>query len=105
MATASGPSSSRAWSAASTSSSRLRRAGFGTVRTLAYSPFPYAGVRRWFAVSVAYRLIPDPDWATTTTVSLPEGLDVPADRFARAVFQARSVPAWGKALFVAREVA
>ena len=56
-------------------------------------------------MSVAYQLIPDPDWATTTTVSLPEGLDVPADRFARAVFQARSVPAWGKALFVAREVA
>src|SRR5277367_4084781 len=48
-------------------------------------------------MSVAYQLMPHPDWATTTTVAVP-------DASAQAVFAVGSMPSWVKALFGAREV-
>jgi hypothetical protein len=56
-------------------------------------------------VSAAFDVVPNPDWASTTIVAIPS--DAPDDpaTWARAIFDARSVPAWGKALFGVRMVA
>jgi hypothetical protein len=49
-------------------------------------------------MSVVYRLMPNPDWASTTTVAVPDGNARDAAGWARAVFSRRSTPAWIKAL-------
>jgi hypothetical protein len=54
--------------------------------------------------SVAYELIPAPDWASTTTIAVPDSSIHDSRGWARAVFDIRSVPWWTKALFAAREV-
>jgi hypothetical protein len=55
-------------------------------------------------MSVAYQLMPRPDWATTTTVAVPDGSAHDAEGWARAIFAVGSVPSWVKAMFGAREV-
>jgi hypothetical protein len=54
-------------------------------------------------VSVAYQVIPRPDWASTTTITIPGDTALDAAAWARAIFDVRSVPAWVKALFGLRE--
>jgi len=56
-------------------------------------------------MSVAYQLMPQPDWAATTTVAVPDGAARDAQGWARAIFAAGSMPAWIKALFGVRELA
>lgn len=56
-------------------------------------------------MSVAFEVVPRPDWASTTTVAVPEGLTRDAATWARAIFSARSVPLWGKVLFGVRQAA
>jgi hypothetical protein len=66
-------------------------------------------------MSAVYQLMPRPDWAATTTVSVPEGAGrdpaaqdgAPRDGagWARAIFAVGSTPPWIRALFGAREVA
>ncbi len=56
-------------------------------------------------MSVAYRVMPSPDWATTTTVSVPDDAAHDAAGWAQAIFDVRSVPLWVKGLFGLREVA
>ena len=56
-------------------------------------------------MSVVYEVVPRPDWASTTTVAAPPGLTQDPGAWARAIFDARSVPAWGKALFAVRQAA
>jgi hypothetical protein len=53
---------------------------------------------------IAYQLIPQPDWASTTTVTVADGSVRDARGWADAVFAVGSVPLWVKALFGAREV-
>ena len=57
-------------------------------------------------MSAVYQLMPRPDWAATTTVTVPPsgGLGRDAEGWARAIFAAGSMPSWIKALFGAREV-
>lgn len=55
-------------------------------------------------MSVVYQLMPRPDWAATTTVTVPGGTARDAEGWARAVFAVGSTPAWIRALFGAREV-
>ncbi len=56
-------------------------------------------------MSAAFDVVPHPDWASTTIVAIPS--DAPDDpaAWAREIFDARSVPAWAKALFGVRMVA
>jgi hypothetical protein len=54
--------------------------------------------------SIAYQLIPRPDWASTTTVAVTDGSVRDARGWADAIFAVGSVPLWVKALFGAREV-
>lgn len=53
-------------------------------------------------MSVVYHLMPSPDWASTTTVAVPDSSAHDAAGWARTVFSRRSTPAWIKGLFVAR---
>jgi hypothetical protein len=55
-------------------------------------------------MSVAYQLMPQPDWATTTTVAVTDGSARTPEEWARAVFSVGSMPGWIKTLFGAREV-
>jgi hypothetical protein len=55
-------------------------------------------------MSVAYQLMPRPDWATTTTVAVTDGSARTPEEWARAVFSVGSMPGWIKTLFGAREV-
>jgi len=55
--------------------------------------------------TVAFDLLPRPDWAATTTVVIGPGAPHDPAVWARAVFDLRSLPAGAKALFAAREVA
>jgi hypothetical protein len=55
-------------------------------------------------MSVAYQLMPRPDWAATTTVAVRDGSARDAEGWARAIFAVGSVPLWAKAMFGAREV-
>lgn len=55
-------------------------------------------------MSVAYQLMPRPDWATTTTVALADGSAHTPEEWAKAVFSVGSMPGWIKAFFGAREV-
>jgi Protein of unknown function (DUF2867) len=54
--------------------------------------------------SVAYQLLPAPDWASTTTVAVADGSARDARGWAEAVFAVGSVPLWVKTLFGMREV-
>jgi hypothetical protein len=56
-------------------------------------------------MSVAFEIVPRPDWASTTTVAIPPDLTQDSLTWARAIFARRNIPAWVKGLFVAREVA
>jgi hypothetical protein len=56
-------------------------------------------------MSVAFEIVPRPDWASTTTVAIPPDLTQDSLTWARAIFARRNIPAWVKSLFVAREVA
>lgn len=56
-------------------------------------------------MSAAYDLMPQPQWAATTTVSIPGASDHTAEQWARAVFDVTSLPPWVRALFAVREVA
>jgi hypothetical protein len=55
------------------------------------------------AMSVVYHLMPSPDWASTTTIAVPDGSARDAADWGRAVFSPHSTPAWIKALFAARK--
>jgi hypothetical protein len=55
-------------------------------------------------MSLAFELMPRPDWAATTTVAVPSGLSLDVGAFARDMFDVRSLSIWGKALFAGREV-
>ena len=55
-------------------------------------------------MSVAYQLMPRPDWAATTTVAVARGPARDPGEWARAIFSVGSVPGWIKVLFGAREV-
>ena len=56
-------------------------------------------------MSVAFEIVPRPDWASTTTVAVPEGLTGDPETWARTIFNVRSVPIWVKALFGVRQAA
>ena len=56
-------------------------------------------------VSLAYQLMPRPDWAATTTVTVPGGSAHDAGQWARDIFAAGSAPAWIRVLFGIREAA
>jgi hypothetical protein len=56
-------------------------------------------------MSVAYQLMPQPDWAATTTVAVPDGSARDPGEWARAIFAVGSMPPWIKALFGVRELA
>lgn len=55
-------------------------------------------------MSAALELMPRSDWATATIVTVPAGAPVDSLTWARAIFDARSVPVWAKALYGVREV-
>jgi hypothetical protein len=53
--------------------------------------------------SLAFRAMPAPDWAEVTCVAAAAGLTEDPRVWAEAVFDARSVPIWIKALFGLRQ--
>jgi hypothetical protein len=55
-------------------------------------------------MSVAYQLMPQPDWAATTTVTVADGSMRAPEEWAGAIFSVGSMPGWIKALFGVREV-
>jgi hypothetical protein len=55
-------------------------------------------------MSAAYRLMPQPDWAATTTVAVADGSARDPEEWAGAIFSVGSTPNWVKVLFGAREV-
>ena len=54
-------------------------------------------------MSAVYQLMPRPDWAMTTTVTVPDDTSRDAEGWARAVFAVGSTPPWIRALFGVRE--
>ena len=56
-------------------------------------------------MSAVYQLMPRPDWAMTTTVTVPDDTARDAAGWARAVFAVGSTPTWVKVLFGIREAA
>jgi hypothetical protein len=56
-------------------------------------------------MSGAYDLMPSPDWAATTTVAAANATEHTPEQWARAIFDARSLPSWVKGLFALRAVA
>ena len=54
-------------------------------------------------MSVALDILPQPDWASTTTVAIPPDVTRDPAAWAQAIFDGRTLPSWVKALFVARE--
>jgi len=55
-------------------------------------------------MSAAYRLMPQPDWAATTTVAVADVSARDPEEWAGAIFSVGSTPNWVKVLFGAREV-
>ena len=55
--------------------------------------------------SLAFRVIPRPDWAEVTCVAAPPGMSDDPRAWAEAVFDTASMPRWLKALFGARQAA
>jgi hypothetical protein len=55
-------------------------------------------------MTIAYELLPRPDWAGTTTVAIAPDLEASPRAWAQAIFDPRSVPNWVKALYVGRMV-
>ena len=55
-------------------------------------------------MSAVYQLMTRPDWAATTTVTVPDATSRDAEGWARAVFAVGSTPSWIRALFGVREV-
>ncbi len=55
-------------------------------------------------VSVAYELLPAPDWAMTTSIAVPDAEAHTAQEWAQAIFDIRALPAWVKGLGAARAV-
>nr|WP_296775055.1 DUF2867 domain-containing protein [Rhodococcus sp. (in: high G+C Gram-positive bacteria)] len=56
-------------------------------------------------MSAAFDVLPTPDWAATTTISIPRDSSADPAEWARAVFDGSNAPVVVKALFVLREVA
>lgn len=56
-------------------------------------------------MSAAFDVLPTPDWAATTTISIPKDSSSDPGKWARAVFDLRSMPVLVKALFALREIA
>jgi len=56
-------------------------------------------------MSAVYQLMPRPDWAATTTVTVHDNTARDAEGWARAVSAVGSTPVWIKALFGVREIA
>lgn len=54
-------------------------------------------------MSIVYQLMPRPDWAATTTIATRDQAGIGPSEWAEAIFDAQSLPLWGKALFVVRE--
>jgi hypothetical protein len=54
--------------------------------------------------SLAFEDIPRPDHADVAVIPLPPGTTTDPAEWARAIFNVRSVPIWGQALFVARRL-
>jgi len=50
-------------------------------------------------MSAAYRLMPQPDWAATTTVAVADGSARDPEEWAGAIFSVGSTPNWVKVLF------
>lgn len=57
-----------------------------------------------WTLSAAYRRMPQPDWASTTTVSAPGAARHTPEQWAEAIFDVHSLPTWVKALFGIRAV-
>jgi hypothetical protein len=55
-------------------------------------------------MSAAYQLMPQPDWAATTTVVMADGAARDPEEWAEAIFSVGATPGWVKVLFGAREV-
>lgn len=55
-------------------------------------------------VSLAFRDIPEPDWADVVVVTLPAGADNDPAEWAQAVFDIRALPAWVLALLGLRQL-
>ncbi len=55
-------------------------------------------------MSVVFQLMPQPDWASTTTVTVRDSSAYDAAGWARAIFSAGSTPGWIRVLYGAREV-
>ncbi len=55
-------------------------------------------------MSVVFQLMPQPDWASTTTVAVRDSSAHDAAGWAGAIFSAGSRPGWIRVLFGAREV-
>jgi Protein of unknown function (DUF2867) len=55
-------------------------------------------------MSAAYQLMPQPDWAATTTVAMADGAARDPEEWAEAIFSVGATPGWVKVLFGAREV-
>jgi hypothetical protein len=53
-------------------------------------------------ISVAYQLLPTPDWAMTTSIAVPDAEAHTAEEWAHAIFDSRGLPAWVRALGAAR---
>jgi len=53
-------------------------------------------------MSVAFDLMPRPDWAATTTVSIAADSPRTPEQWAKAIFDVTSLPAWIKVLLAAR---
>ncbi len=56
-------------------------------------------------MSAVYARLPGFDWASTTTITVPDAARFTGERWAKEIFDIRSVPLWTKALFGVREVA
>lgn len=55
-------------------------------------------------MSAVFDIISEPDWAATTTVSIPTDSSADPGEWAEAVFTARNARGFVKALFVLREI-
>ncbi len=56
-------------------------------------------------MSAAFDLMPRPDWAATTTISLAPADQRSPEEWARAIFDISALPGWVRALFGLRAVA
>jgi hypothetical protein len=55
-------------------------------------------------MSAAFDVMPRPDWAATTTISIAPGVHASSEQWAREIFDFAPVPAWVKPFLAARAV-